>query len=43
MHIQTVDKSTGPVTPNLNFKVMIFFSAKYLENGKKYSYIYNGN
>jgi len=40
--VQIVHKLAGWVTPNLDFKVIIFFNVKYLENGTRCSYTYNG-
>jgi len=33
--VQIIHKFTGWVTPDLNFKVRIFFNFKYLENGTR--------
>jgi len=37
-----VHKLAGPVTSNLDFKVTIYFDSKYLENGTREYYTYNG-
>ena len=30
------------MTPNLDFRVTVFLNIEYLENGTRYSYVYNG-
>jgi len=40
---QIVHKFAGWVTSGLDFKITIFFSVIYLENGRRRSYTYSGS
>jgi len=41
-NVQIVHKFAGPLTSNPQFKGVIFFNVKYLENGTRWNCIYNG-